>query len=225
MTIRFNEPLESIDLSELIRLPFFDDGEDGEGSDEVEGDEGDGEGEGSGDSDGNDADETELPKKKSDREARYRTQLRKREKELEEAQARIKEFEDEDKSTNEKLADELEEEKKGRSSAEATVRSLRIQNAAIISASKYDFRDINDALKFAVDELDDDLSEDEIPDAVDEALKDLAKAKPYLLKGKSEQEDDDSEPTQPSGRQTNSRKSKGKLDEEALLKKFPALRR
>ena len=98
---------------------------------------------------------------------------------------------------------------------------LRVENA-FMASKKFAWKNPKAALRLV------DLSEVEINergevDGLDEALAALAESDPYLLETKVEKEDP-KEKRPPAGQPTGTRK-KGTPDREALLNKYPALRR
>lgn len=73
-------------------------------------------------------------------------------------------------------------------------------------------------------DLDDvEITEDGEVDGLEEAIEDLAKEHPYLL-SKDEDDEDEDKPKRKIGQKTGTKK-KGQPNREALLKKYPALRR
>lgn len=204
---------------------YFDEGE----SDGNEGDDGDEQ-----ESEGSSGTEQESnvgdPDKKrlSDEAAKYRVQAREERKLREQLEAKVKEFEDGDKTETEKLRSELESLTKDASSLRSSNVQLTMQNAVLRSASKFNFKNVDDAMKLAINGSDIQGDEDDLEDLVKDALEKLAKDKPYLLASETDDNEpnSDSSKNEPSGRETNGKKKKKDgLDEEALYKKFPALQR
>lgn len=133
--------------------------------------------------------------------------------------------------TKDKTKVEEAQEKAAAQEAKVTKLATKLAKQAVDSAiikhgSKLRFRDIDDALSLVDRELIDvDQDEDE-PENVEideasvlDALKKLAKKKPHLLLAEGDEE--------PSGGNLGrgSTKDKDELDDEALRKKYPALRR
>ena len=103
-------------------------------------------------------------------------------------EARLKALEDAGKTDAQRAADKLADESKQReSAAEQKVRKLGVKYAVAIAAKDLNFTDPEDAISML------DMSDITIDDAtgepdtleVKEALKALAKAKPYLVKGRT----------------------------------------
>jgi len=106
----------------------------------------------------------------------------------------------------------------------AKLKTSAVDSAIVKLATKYKFRDVDDALsqvnRTGIEiEQDEDSPEDVEVDltTVEAAVKALAEKKKYLIQSEGE--------TDPSGSQfAGERKDKKTLDKEALMKKYPALR-
>lgn len=147
------------------------------------------------------------------------------EKELKEFRKFKEEQEAKDKSDTDKAKDEATKAQQKAERLAARLRENAVDNEIIKIGTKLKFRDIDDALKLInrddieVEQDEDDPSDLQIDSkTVEEALKALAKAKPHLLIAEGE------------GQRTGSKfgggqKSQEQLDEEALMARYPALRR
>lgn len=219
-------------------VAFSDTGNDGGGGDDGDDDDGDGDGDdGTGGAEGangaNNDSKVKDPEKKrlSDEAAAARVKARDTQKTLDETLARLKEFEDKDKTETDLLKAAKEELETKVSSLSDTVQKQAVRLAFFESGAAALFRNPATALRLI------DLKDIEIDDegeadakAIKEAADALLKAEPYLAAGGEDGEDDDdgsdANNGAPSGRQTNGkRKSKDDLNQEALAKKYPALRR
>jgi uncharacterized phage infection (PIP) family protein YhgE len=130
-------------------------------------------------------------------------------KQLSTYEAAKKKRQEEEMSELEKAQKLLAEEKQSREELETNFTSSNIQHAVELTAAKMDFQNPEDAYRLA------DLSEVEITDegkveGVEKALKDLAKSRPYLIKGKSKAPDIDAK----------SGGGKTKVDDEAIARRF-----
>lgn len=157
-------------------------------------------------------------KELSDENARRRNEAKQLKTALEEAQAKLKEHEDASLGELEKAKRDLESATADNAVLADEVRKLRIDNA-FLSSNTHSWKNPAAALRLV------DLREVEIDDegnvtGLDKALDALAKSDPYLLGEK----DDDGDGGTPTG-QAPARKPKGNANRDALLKKYPALRR
>lgn len=228
--------LNSFDLrSAFTVLPIFRPGGEGEededeGNDEGNGDEG-GEGNddgasGTGDQTGSDIKDPEK-KRLSDEAGRYRTALRQAEKERNDLAAWKKQVEDADKTEVEQLKGQVADVTKERDGLATELTQHKLELAFYKCGAAAQLRDPSDALKF-LDLKEIKVDEDgEVPtEDMKKAVDTLIKSKPYLARTDDDDsgEGEGSGEGQPSGRQTNGRKTKKDADQAALEKKFPALR-
>lgn len=204
--------------------------EEGNGDD----DEGDSDDE-DGDEDESDKDEDKKPKrrpKSKETPEQMKRRLNREAKEHREAreaaEARLREIEDKDKSELEIIKRDFEEYKSKHESSEQRINDLLIENAFLkLDREKYNWHDPDDVIdKIRKDVT---ITEDGEVDGLDDAVKALAKSKPYLLKKKTEDGDEGDDkgkgkrpPRGPSGASLGGPKSpKGdqKAQREADLKK------
>jgi hypothetical protein len=138
-------------------------------------------------------------------------------------QQKIKEFEDKDKSEAERLQSENESLKMERDQLAGEVSGLRLQNTFLMS-NTYAWDDPEYALDFAQRKgyLDDVIADDGSVDAkaLGKALDKLAKDKPKMIKGESDDNEDEDLPNT-SGGVGNRRKKKADKDEAELRRRFP----
>jgi hypothetical protein len=103
-------------------------------------------------------------------------------KELEDLRAKVKAAEDKDKSDVEKLAGTARETADKLTAAERRAADLSLQLTVERAAGKLGFHDPDDAYRL-IDRKAVELDDDGDPKNVEALLKDLAKAKPHLVKG------------------------------------------
>lgn len=203
-----------------------DDDEGGDGTDDSEDtDEGDDEDEGDEDEDDDEAKEEAERKRKANAESkRHRIENKRLKKQLDEQDSKLKEFEDKDKDELTKASESAKELAAKNEKAEERIAGLVLENA-FLSSNTISWHDPKAALKLA------DLSEVEVDEdgdvtGLDEALKKLAKAKPYLVKSEKDDDDDEEEVKKPpAGTGPRITKTKAAKNREALVKKYPALGR
>lgn len=208
---------------------------DGEGDDDDDDDKGGDGGGGSGDDDasgGDTQDDIKNPKLKklSDENAQRRLREKELLKEIEDRDKRLREIDDKDKSELEKAQRDLQEAKDELEKE----RKLRVEKdrrlAFYDSRANELFKNPATALKLLADKFSDLKPDDDGNYDTKEVLaiaEALVKEEPYLGKG-----DDDGDKGggssngngQPSGRQTNGKTKADAANDEALKKKFPALR-
>lgn len=209
-------------LPEYLRVTlmgFEDDNDEGTPPpDDDDDDTGEGEKEDKGDKDqGNDGLKSALRKERQER--------RRLEKELKAFQKFKEEQESKDKSDTEKAKDEATKAKEKAERLAARLRVNAVDNEIIKAGTKLKFRDLDDALKLINrDDIEVEQDEDDPSDvqvdakSVEDALKALAKAKPHLLVAEGEG-------TKSGSKFGGGQKSQEQLDEEALMARYPALRR
>lgn len=201
----------------------------GSGGDEGTGSSGAGD-EGAGE--GTNTDDVKNPKLKalSDEAAQHRVKAKELQEALDRANTRLKEIDDKDKSELEKAQSDAAELKSKLETAQETVKEQAVKLAFFESGAAAQFRSPARALVLLRDDLKD-ITPDEDGKVDAKAIKEkadaLLKSDPYLKAegGEEEEEGGDGSSETPSGRQTNGRRSKSELDQEALKSKFPALRR
>lgn len=182
------------------------------------------------DSDEDENDDTEgddknpRVKELSDENARKRNQIKQLKADNEATQKRLKEFEDKDKSDKDKFEESATESNKKVESLTGENAKLRVENA-FLAANTVTWHDPEMALAHI--DLEDVVGDDGVVDrkALKKAVDDLAKAKPFLVK--STDEGDGKNPPPASGSKVGSpgQGSGKEKDREALMKKYPALRR
>jgi hypothetical protein len=219
-----------------------DDTEDGEDGDDDE------------DEDDEDEDEDEGKSKKkldprdvrikdlSSEAKRYRLRASSRGKRIKELEEQLNELKSgkgskpkkEDEDDDAESGASTEELSKAKKDNEALVRRnedllIRLE---FMGDTRFAWQNPKDALKLL--DLDDvEITEDGEVEGLDEAIEELAKSRPYLLKKSKDDEEDDDEDDEDentkkrkrsTGQKTGSRK-KGQPNRDALLKKYPGLRR
>lgn len=140
-------------------------------------------------------------------------------------QEKLKQFEDKDKTELEKATRDLQEQQRRAEAAEKELLKVRLHNK-FLASNKYEWHDPETALALL------DTSEVVVEEGgkvvgLEEAMNKLAKAKPFLLKGK-ESGGGSNGGGRPSGSQPPANGGKGNKDaqeREALKKKYPALSR
>lgn len=230
LTSEQEEAVDAIryDLRSAFRFPQFWDGDDG-GDDGGDGDDGDDTGGDGTGGDGGDSGDIKDPDKKrlSDEAAQHRNRAKAAEKERDEALAKVREYEDKDKSDLQKAERDRDEAKSKVETLQTENLGLKAEVATLRAASKFRFKDADDAMDLAIRRAGIKGDEDDLEDLITEALEKLSKDKPYLLEDASDGDDGDDgdgEEQPPSGRSTNGKKgSKTKLTDEKLFAKFPAL--
>lgn len=206
--------------------------EEGKGTedDDPEGGKSEG-GDGEGDSDKSDKDKDGNPDAKiedleQEKERHYRRR-KEAEKRAEELAAELAELKGKDTPEQEKLQTRVTELE---TSLEATTQQLRESRlqVAFLKDNSYDWHNPGRALAIA------DLGEVEIDDdgkvhGLKKALDSLAKSDPYLIKEKGSSKDEEKEPPSTGDPKNPSKKEKSKQSQDAardaLLKKYPSLRR
>lgn len=181
---------------------------------------------GSSDDDDDASGDVSDPEKKrlADEAAKYRNRAKEWRTKFEQQEARLRALENQGKSEDEQVKAQLERLAETEQQLDATReenRSLKLENG-LLKQTKVRFRDPEAALALLNRSL---LEEDDAgnytSDSISVAFEALAKARPYLLEPKQ----DDDKPHGKSG-DPNAGKSKDKsaLDREGLASKFPALR-
>lgn len=138
------------------------------------------------------------------------------------AQAQLREYEDKDKTELQKAQRDAQEAAARAEAAEASLKKERINNAFLLN-NTVAWHNPQTALNL-LDLSDVTISEDGTVKGIDKAIEALQKSDPYLVKPKDDTKGDD---LGPSGSQvgSGSKDGKGKTSREALLEKYPALRR
>ena len=166
-----------------------------EGSEDEDSDEEEGEGE----EDGDDSEEEEKPKPKSKVKPKETPEqkVRRLNKEnqakrlaLEAAEKKLRDIEDADKSELEIAKRDLAELEEKTKSYPETLNALRIENA-FLKLSGYNWHDPDDALEYLRKTGEVTIDDDGTVDGLEQAVKDLAKKKPYLLKGEEDNEEEE----------------------------------
>lgn len=140
-------------------------------------------------------------------------------------QKKIKEYEDKDKSETERLTGEVTTLKEQNQTLQEENKALRFDNAFALQ-SKHSWQDPEIVLGLVRKHDLVTVEDDGTIKGLDKALDDIAKTKPFLLKDGSGGEGGSAGRQQPvSGSGTGSGKKNdgGKMDEDALRKKYPAL--
>jgi hypothetical protein len=226
------EPIAALEDGTLI-YPIMGSEDDPEEQGDGDDDEGDSDND-DGDEDESEKDKDEKPKRRpksketpEQKVRRLNAENKARREELEAAQARLREIEDKDKSELEIVKRDFEEYKSKHESSEQRIQDLLVENAFLkLDRDKYNWHDPDDVIdKIRKDVT---ITDDGEVDGLEDAVKALAKSKPYLLKKKAEdgEEGDDKgkrrPPRGPSGATLGGPKSpKGdqKAQREADLKK------
>lgn len=121
----------------------------------------------------------EQMKRRLNREAKEHREAR------EAAEAKLREIEDKDKSELEIAKRDLAELQEKFDKVPETMNNLRIENAFLrLDRDKYNWHDPSDALDRILKDPDVTLNEDGSVEGLEDAVKALAKSKPYLLKKK-----------------------------------------
>lgn len=177
----------------------------------------------SGKSGENAGDKINDPKSKALHEeaAKWRNDFRKTQKELAAAQQRLKEIDLQGKSELEKTVAERDEIKQKYDALLLENQQLKLRSAFDKLAVKANFIDFDDAFAIIVGSKKVQFDEDGNPEGIDELVKNAIKTKPYLVKSEENSNGSKLPKTEPA----NGSKGKDQLDREALMKKFPALRR
>lgn len=166
-----------------------------EGSEDEDPDEEDGDDEDEGEE--SEEDEKPKPKSKSKPKETPEQKVRRLNKEnqakrlaLEAAEKKLRDIEDADKSELEIAKRDYEELKAKYEKVPETLNSLRIENA-FLKLSGYNWHDPDDALDRILKDPDVTIDDDGTVDGLEQAVKDLAKKKPYLLKGEEDGEEEE----------------------------------
>jgi hypothetical protein len=173
-------------------------------------------------------------KLRSDEAARYRNERNQIKSAFDEQAARLKELEDKDRSKEEKLERDNKELVAERDALKAALNDTRLELAFTKAAVDMKFEDPDLALLAVKRDQGKDefkVDDDGRVEGMKEALQKLAKAKPFLVRkeggGDDDKRRDDKKSTTKSGGDDigdGDKDDKG-LDNEALAKKYPALRR
>lgn len=215
----------------LYRLPDDDGPGTSSGSADGKTDPGSGgaAGDDKGEPSGEDGDKSQLSesekKRLHDEAARHRVSAKQAMEERDKLAARLKEIEDKDKSEFEKAQGTIKTLTEENTKLKSDLEDARVLIAIYESDGAKKFRSLN-AVRRLIDRAEIKFEDGEVS-GVKEALEKLAKAEPYLLSedAKGEGKSTGKSPTTPSGSPANKDGNKGGIDREALLKKFPALRR
>jgi chromosome segregation ATPase len=160
-------------------------------------------------------------KELSDEAARRRIENKELKTQLDTAMQQLKAIEDKDKTEVEKATARVAELEAKQAEMENELQQERIQNA-FLASNKYTWHNPERALAL-VDLNDVKINDDGKVDGLDKALEKLAKSDPYLIKSS---DDGGTPPAGASGTPAGSGSKGGKgADRDALLKKYPALRR
>ena len=165
-----------------------------EGSEDEDPDEEEGDDEEDGDE--SEEDEKPKPKPKSKPKETPEQKVRRLNKEnqtkrlaLEAAEKKLRDIEDADKSELEIAKRDLTELQEKTKAYPETLNALRIENA-FLKLSGYDWHDPDDALEYLRKTGEVTIDDDGTVDGLEQAVKDLAKKKPYLLKSEEENEEE-----------------------------------
>lgn len=220
-------------LNAASYAPDDDKGGDDGGDDDDEDDDDDdsdagGDDKGKGGKEGFDKDAIKDPEKKRlhDEAKKHRLEAKAAKKERDDLLREKQEREDKDKPELERLKGENE-------TLKAEVAKLQERDLTNSVKSEFgmkyakQFQDAEDALDILVRRHKFEVDDDGEVEGLDEAVKDLLAKKPYLAaSGSKDSDEDDDSSGEPSGRRVGGKgKKKGNADQEALLKKYPALRR
>jgi hypothetical protein len=190
---------------------------------------------------GKDDDDDELETERA-RAERYRARMKAADRRATEAERRLREAEAKKDGDGEdgSAAVVAEKDKQIESLSEAN-RTLRLQNAFLLD-NTHTWHDPADVMALVLKDEDVEIDEEGEVTGVKDALKRIAKRKPWLIKvedkstgGDDDDEDDDEDDTEePAAQRRTSRsgsaaagrrKRKGEADREALLRTYPALAR
>lgn len=206
-----------------------DDGDDGTDDGDDDGDDGDDEDEDDGDDDPRDEEIKTLKAENKRRRLKAREQDQKI-RDLEKQVAALakkkpgKQGDDGDDEDHSERVTELEQDREALLDNNA---ELRIENA-FLKSNKYTWKNPSTALRL-LDRSEIDLGDDGSIEGLEEALDALAESDPYLLaEQKDDDEDEDDEKPKPrkrTGQPTQKKRTKGQPNRDALLAKYPALRR
>lgn len=149
--------------------------------------------------------------------ARYKARMVAADKRASELEKRLKAIEDKDKTELQRATDEANELKQQHAAALESLKKTRLENA-FHTDNTVSWH--NSKTAFALLNLSDvDIDDDGKVNGMKEAIKDLAKREPYLVKTEDSS-------TEASGSSINGRKGGGnKVDRNSLAKDFPALNR
>lgn len=226
--------LNSGNVDELLRInraefggwrmmaePDDDDDDDKKGNDSDKDDDDKSKGTGSDDADKDDDADADAEK--------LRKRMKAADKRADEAERKLREREDAEKDEVTKAKEKVLETEKEIEGLRSTINDLRLQNA-FLTANTHPWHDPDDALDVAQRKgyLEDVTDDDGVVSKKDlaKALDRLAKEKPYLVKSKDKDKDD--EPGGPSGEPAGGRSDNTKDDkakEEARRRRFPILNR
>jgi len=159
-------------------------------------------------------------KELSDENARRRVSEKDAKDQLAAAQARIKEFEDKDKSEIDKATGKVEELTTQITTLSDDNTGLRLENA-LLKDTSHSWKDL-DAVVRMIDLSDVKIEDGDVTGLAD-ALKKLAKDKPYLLEDK--EDDGSGEGKPPAGAPPKTKNNQGQTSREALVNKYRALQR
>lgn len=187
------EPIAFLDDATPI-YPIM--GSEDDPQDEGNGDDDD-EGEGDGDEDDSEEDESKKPKRKpkaketdAQKIRRLNAENRERRLALEAAEKKIRDAEDAGKSELEIAKRDLAELQAKYDKVPETLDNLRVENA-FLKLRGYDWHDPADALERILKDPDVSIAEDGTVEGLEDAVKAIAKSKPYLLKKKGDEEEGD----------------------------------
>lgn len=177
-------------------------GQEGQEDEDPEGEEDD-------EDEGDESDEDEKPKPKpkpksktketpEQKVRRLNRENQERRLALEEAQRKLREIEDAGKSELEIAKRDLAELQEKAKDYEPTLNALRVENA-FLKLSGYNWHDPDDALDRILKDPDVSINSDGTVEGLEEAVKELAKKKPYLLKAKDDEEEEEPRSRRPSG--------------------------
>jgi hypothetical protein len=231
------------DVDELIAIKrsifggytmIEDDGSDDDGDDDTDdGDDGDDDGDDE-DDDGSDARDEEIKTLKAENKRR-RLKAREQDQKIRDLEKQIqglakgkgkKDGDDGDADDSSERVTELEQDREALLGSNA---DLRIENA-FLKSNKYAWKNPSTALRL-LDRSEIDLGDDGEVEGLEEALDALAKSDPYLLAEQKDDDDDDEDDEKPKPRKRTGqpvqkkRTNKGQPNRDALLAKYPALRR
>ena len=208
----------------VYRLAGADGQEDGDTEEDEEEDEE--EGDDSGDTGEKTADSETVSKADFEK---LKARMRAADKRAGAAENKLRELQDAGKPEAEKAAKELEELRAAHQQATEALNTARLENA-VLKDTTFQWNDPEDVVEHALRALrkgDLEIDEDGDVEGVGQWLKDLAKRKPHFVKPAASEGDSEDDAAGPTGGNVGSGKKKGraKVDEAALLKKFPALNR
>jgi hypothetical protein len=205
--------------------PGDDEGGDDEGGDDESGDDEGGDDEGSddegSDDDDDDAEKERKRKAKANKDTERQRRINKKlQDDLDAANKRLKEVDDKDKDEVTRLTEAATEANEKLEKAEARAQELALHNA-FLSDNSITWHDPQTALAL-VDLSDVEIDEDGEVEGLEEALKDLAKKKPFLVKTTSDDDDEDEDPKKrtSTGQPPKKRKTVNDKDRQKLIDKY-----